>query len=88
VWRIRFLDPSFVGLPLLLQMLTIAIIAARPKVRWVALSTLFIVLLPEVLRFVDLPSSMVGQLRVLIYAGALIIILKNLKRFMPQRRFI
>jgi ABC-type branched-subunit amino acid transport system permease subunit len=89
IWRIRFLDPSFGGVLILVEVLTIAIVAAKPKVRWLALSTLFVVLLPEVLRFLSIPSIYVGHLRNLMYAGMLIIILKTIsKNILPRKRFI
>ena len=89
IWRIQFLDPSFGGMLILIQIVTIAVIAAKPKVRWLALATLFVVLLPEVLRFFALPSSIVGHLRNLIYAILLIIILKTIsKSLLPRKRFI
>ncbi len=89
IWRIRFLDPGFGGIIILIQLATIAIIAAKPKIRWLAGSTLLIVLLPEVFRFFDLPSTIVGHLRNLLYALALIVIVKSVsKNLLPQKRFI
>jgi len=89
VWRIQFLDPSFGGIMLLVQIVTIAIIAAKPKVRWLALATLIIVLLPEALRFLNLPSSIVGHLRNLFYALILLVMIKNIsEKLLPQKRFI
>ncbi|MFH0951079.1 MAG: branched-chain amino acid ABC transporter permease, partial [bacterium] len=89
IWRIQFLDPSFGGILLLIQIATVAIIAAKPKIRWLSGATLFVVLLPEVLRFFALPSTMVGHLRNLIYSVLLIIILKTIsKNLLPRKRFI
>jgi branched-chain amino acid transport system permease protein len=89
LWRIRFIDPSFGGVMILIQVVTIAIIAAKPKVRWLALSSLAIVLLPEVLRFLSLPSTMVGHARNLLYAVSLILIVKNISSsLLPKKRFV
>lgn len=89
IWRIRFLDPTFGGMLLLIQLATIAIIAAKPKIRWLAGSTLFIVLLPEILRFFVLPPTVIGHLRNLLYSLLLIIIIKSIsKNLLPQKRFI
>jgi branched-chain amino acid transport system permease protein len=89
IWRLQFLDPSFGGIILLIQIVTIAIIAAKPKVRWLAFATLIIVLLPEALRFLDLPSSIVGHLRNLFYALILLVMIKNISdKLLPQKRFI
>lgn len=89
IWRIRFIDPSFGGLIFLIQVLTIAIIAAKPKIRWLILSTLIIVLLPEVFRFFALPPTIIGHLRNLLYALSLIVIVKSVSgSLLPQKRFI
>lgn len=89
VWRLQFIDPSFGGIMLLIQVVTIAIVAAKPKVRWLAASTLIIVLLPEGLRFLNLPSTIVGHLRNLFYASILLVMIKNIsEKLLPQKRFI
>ena len=89
IWRIQFLDPTFGGIPILLQILTISILAVKPKVRWIAVSTLIIVILPEVLRFFPFPSSIVGHLRLLFYSGLLIILVNRLSSgYTSQKRFV
>lgn len=89
VWRLQFLDPSFGGIMLLVEIVTIAIVAAKPKVRWLAFSTLVIVLLPEALRFLNLPSTIVGHFRNLLYALILLVMIKNISaRLLPRKRFI
>ncbi len=89
VWRIQFLDPSFGGLVLLIQVMTIAVVAAKPKVRWLAASTLIIVLLPEILRLLSLPPTIIGHLRNLLYALILLVIIRNISsNLLPQKRFI
>ncbi len=89
IWRLQFLDPSFGGLMILIEVVTIAIVAAKPKVRWLAFSTLVIVLLPEGLRFLNLPSTMVGHLRSLFYALILLVMIKNIsEKLLAKKRFI
>ncbi|KKR03962.1 MAG: Inner-membrane translocator [Parcubacteria group bacterium GW2011_GWC2_39_14] len=89
VWRIQFLDASFGSVAMLILSVTIAILAAKPKIRWLMLSAIFVTFLPEVLRFTPLPSAMVGHLRILIYSVMLIIVLLTIsKKLMPQKRFI
>lgn len=80
VWRIQFLDASFGTVLVLVQYLTIAIIAAKPKVRWLFGSILFVIFLPEVLRFLDLPSAILGPMRNLIYSVLLIIVLLRINQ--------
>jgi branched-chain amino acid transport system permease protein len=78
IWRIQFLDPSFAGIMILIKMLTVAIIAYKPRVLWLVLSALFIVMLPEALRFFHLSSVIMGQMRILIYALLVIFLIRNL----------
>lgn len=80
IWRIQFLDPSFGGVLLLLQLLTIAILAQKPKILWIVFSALFVVLIPEALRFFDLPSSLLGHMRMLLYALLIIVLIKFVAR--------
>ncbi len=72
VMRIQFLDPGLGGFVLLLQVLTIAILANTPKTVRLFLATLAIVLLPEVLRLLDLPTATLGYSRTLLYSLTLI----------------
>lgn len=89
IWRIQFLDPSFGGIAILLQILTIGILAMKPKVSELIFSILFIILLPEVLRFFPFPSSIVGHLRILFYSILLIVLVKQLStRYTSKKRFI
>jgi len=89
VWRIQFLDASFGSIAMLVQSVTIAILAAKPQVRWLMLSAVFVTFLPEFLRFTPLPSTMIGHLRILIYSVLLIVVLLTIsKKLMPQKRFI
>ena len=46
IWRIQFLDPGFGGITILISSLTIAIIAARPRISWLIVATIFVFLLP------------------------------------------
>lgn len=75
VWRVQFIDPSISGIPLLIELLTISIIAFRPRLRALVLASIFVTLLPEILRFFHLPDSMFGQLRILIYSVLLLTLL-------------
>ena len=89
VWRIQFLDPTFGGIPVLLQILTISILAVKPKVRWIAVSAFAVVVLPEILRFFPFPSSVIGHLRLLFYSGLLIILVNRLSSgYTSQKRFV
>lgn len=88
VWRIQFLDPSFAGMSIVIKIATAAILAVKPKIRWLVGSVLLISLLPEVIRFFDLPSMVMGHLRVLIYTIILIIVLRNLSNLLNEKRLV
>lgn len=87
IWQVQFLDPGFGGLHLLVEVLTIGILALRPQIRWVALGTLFVVFVPEALRFLSLPSTILGHLRILLYCTFLIVLILKLqdKLHIPHR---
>ncbi|MEM3126445.1 MAG: branched-chain amino acid ABC transporter permease [Candidatus Woesearchaeota archaeon] len=72
---ITFIDPSSFLLSELVLVLTIVIIGGLASNRGVILAAIIIILLPEPLRFLSLPSSLVGPLRQLIYALILLFII-------------
>ena len=74
-WRIGFIDPKIGSILLLLQAITIAILAIKPNVLWVFFATVIVIVLPELLRFFDFPSLVLGHLRNILYAVILIPIL-------------
>lgn len=73
VWEFRSISPSFFGLPAMVEAATLAILAAKPNVRSVVFSALLISLLPEALRFLDLPSQSLGYLRVMLHSSVIIV---------------
>ncbi len=74
VWRVQFLDPS--GLfPFLIEILTLATIALKPRVRMIAFAAFFSTLVPEILRFLQIPGSILGYVRILLFSLLLIILL-------------
>jgi len=88
-WRIQFLDASFGSIIVLIQILIIAIIAVKPRVYWLFLSVIFIVLLPEILRFLDIPPGIIGYVRDLLYSTILIIALFVVNnKYLENKRFI
>lgn len=79
IWHVQFLDPGFGGLPLLVELLTIGILAINPKRRYFFLGIGTVLLLPEFLRFLHLPTTSFGHLRIFLYSLGLIILLMTLK---------
>lgn len=72
---ISFIDPSSFGLMHLIPILTIIIVGGMASWRGTVVATIALMLLPEALRFIDLPSSILGPARQMIYALLLILIL-------------
>lgn len=72
---ITFIHPSSFYLSESIFILTIIIIGGLANMRGVLLGALFLILLPEVLRFVGFPSDIAAQMRQVFYGLALIILM-------------
>jgi len=72
---ITYIDPSTFYLEDLILVLTIVIVGGLASLRGTVLASFVIILIPEILRFIDLPSSVIGPGRRIIYALILILIL-------------
>ena len=67
-YYINYIDPSSFGLHEMVFVLSIVIVG-KPGSFWgVTLSTIFLVLLPEPLRFIEISPSILGPMRQLLYA--------------------
>ncbi|MDP2692330.1 MAG: branched-chain amino acid ABC transporter permease [bacterium] len=71
---ITFIDPSTFTINESIFILSIIILGGLANLRGSVLGALFLILLPEILRFVGFPSDIAAQMRVLVY-GALLVIL-------------
>jgi branched-chain amino acid transport system permease protein len=80
---ITFIDPTSFSFPVLILLLSSVIIGGMASIRGSIAGAFLLILLPEPLRFIGLPSSIVGAGRQIIYAVLLLAIL--LKR--PQGLF-
>jgi branched-chain amino acid transport system permease protein len=80
---ITFIDPTSFSFPVLILLLSSVIIGGMASIRGSVAGAFLLILLPEPLRFIGLPSSIVGAGRQIIYAVLLLAIL--LKR--PQGLF-
>jgi len=72
---ITFIDPSSFTFVNLIPILLIVIIGGIASLPGTFLATVFIVLLPELFRFVGLPSEILGPVRQIFYALTLILII-------------
>ena len=86
---INYIDPSSFALNEMIFVLTIAVVG-RPGSYWgVIAATVFLVLLPEPLRFIDLPPSILGPMRQLLYAVILFgVVFWQRARLFPVERQI
>lgn len=72
---ISYIDPSTFYLTDLIVIFTITIVGGLGSLKGSIWAGIIIIILPELLRFIDLPSSIIGTMRQMIYAVILIIIL-------------
>jgi branched-chain amino acid transport system permease protein len=72
---ITFIDPSSFTLMQLIPILSMVIIGGLGSLKGTAVATIILTLLPEPLRFIGFPSSVVGPMRQIIYALILLLIL-------------
>jgi branched-chain amino acid transport system permease protein len=72
---ITYIDPSSFTIMQLIPILCIVIIGGLASLRGTIIATIILILLPEPLRFIGFPSSIVGPMRQIIYALILLLIL-------------
>lgn len=69
---LTYIDPSSFFLSEIILVLTIVIIGGLASLRGSIVAAVIILVIPEVLRFVGLPSAIVGPMRQILYAALLI----------------
>ena len=87
-YYIQYIDPSSFSMSEMIFVLTIVIVG-KPGSYWgVLLSTIFMVLLPEPIRFIDLSPGILGPMRQMIYAVVLfsVVYWKRATLFPAERR--
>lgn len=72
---ISYIDPSSFILSEIILIFTIVIVGGIGSIKGSIVSTVLILIIPELLRFLNLPSTVIGPLRQVLYALILIIIL-------------
>ncbi|MFH1650279.1 MAG: branched-chain amino acid ABC transporter permease [Candidatus Woesearchaeota archaeon] len=72
---ITFIDPSSFNLLELVLVFTIVIVGGIASMKGSFIATIILLAIPEALRFLELPSSVLGPLRQIIYAVILLVIL-------------
>jgi branched-chain amino acid transport system permease protein len=84
---LSFIDPTSFSLSEMIFILSMVILSGLYSVWSVLLSTAFLVVLPEVLRFADMPSSILGPGRQFLYAITLYlaVLVRGKKIFIARR---
>lgn len=72
---ISYIDPSSFTIDESIFILSIVIIGGMRNLRNIFLAAVFLVLLPEALRFVGMPSSIAANMRQIIYGVALVLVI-------------
>lgn len=87
-YYLQYIDPSSFTLTEMFFVLTIVVVGRPGSFLGCLLATIFVVLLPEPLRFVDIPSSILGPMRQALYALLLfgIVYWKKESIFPSERR--
>ncbi|NQU79608.1 branched-chain amino acid ABC transporter permease [Candidatus Woesearchaeota archaeon] len=73
--HITFIDPASFSLQEIILVLTIVIVGGLASLRGSIFATIIILVIPEILRFLSLPGTIVGPARNMIYAVILVAIL-------------
>ncbi|MCB0354242.1 MAG: branched-chain amino acid ABC transporter permease [Bdellovibrionales bacterium] len=86
---LNYVDPSSFSLTEMILVLSMVVVG-RPGSFWgVTLSTIFLVLLPEPLRFLDFPPSAIGPLRQIVYSAILVgVVYWRKEALFPRRRVV
>jgi len=85
---ITFIDPSSFTLMETILILLMVVLGGMGSLEGSILGAIILILLPEPLRFIDMPSAMLGQLRQIIYATLLIIlVIKRPKGILGEQWF-
>lgn len=72
---ITFIDPTSFSFPVLILLLSMVIIGGSASIKGSVIGAFLLILLPEPLRFIGLPSNLIGAGRQMIYAVLLLAIL-------------
>ena len=72
---ISYIDPTSFTIDESIFILSIVIIGGMKNMKHIFLATVFLIVLPEVLRFIGLPNSVAANLKQIFYGAALVIVI-------------
>jgi branched-chain amino acid transport system permease protein len=86
-YYLNYIDPSSFSFTEMIFLISIVVIGAPGSFWGCIVATTFLVLLPEPLRFLDLPSSVLGPMRQLLHSIVLLaVVFVNRARLFPSQR--
>ncbi len=86
-YYLNYIDPSSFAFSEMVFLLTIVVVGSPGSFWGCIASTVFLVLLPEPLRFIEIPSSILGPMRQLLHSVVLLtVVWLNRKRLFPSQR--
>ncbi len=77
---ISYIDPTSFTIDESIFILSIVIIGGMRNLKTIFLSAVFLVLLPEALRFIGMPSAIAANMRQIFYGLALVLVIYNLSK--------
>ena len=72
---ISYIEPNTFALPNLILILTIVIVGGLASIRGTIIATIIIIMIPEILRIIAVPTTLIGPLRQILYALILLYLL-------------
>lgn len=86
---ISYIDPSSFTVDESIFILSIVILGGMRNLKGIFYATVFLILLPEALRFVGMPSSIAANMRQIIYGAALVFVIFQMgKRKMKEEKYV
>lgn len=86
-YYLNYIDPSSFAFSEMVFLLTIVVVGSPGSFWGCIAATVFLVLLPEPLRFIEIPSSVLGPMRQLLHSIVLLtVVWINRKRIFPAQR--
>lgn len=87
-YYVSYIDPTSFTVDESIFILSIVIIGGMKNLKGAALASLLLIIIPELLRFIGLPSNVAGNARQIIYGLALVIVMFKYKVWIQGKTYI
>jgi branched-chain amino acid transport system permease protein len=87
-YYVSYIDPTSFTVDESIFILSIVIIGGMKNLKGAALASLLLIIIPELLRFIGLPSSVAGNVKQIIYGLALVCVMFKYKDWMHSKMYI